>query len=86
MVLRALLIQQRESLGLSQEEISKRLGQPKTYCWKVENGERALKYVEAPAYAEALGLTMGEFTARYESLLRMQTIPPKRKRKSDDDR
>ena len=87
MALRALLTEARESVGLTQEQLARKLSKPQSYVWKLENGERVLAYAEAPAYAQALGLKFSEFSTRYASLLRMRTLPmrKKRKRKSSED-
>jgi len=85
--LRALLTEAREAEGLTQEQLARRLSKPQSYVWKLENGERVLAYAEAPAYARALGMKFSEFSLRYAALLRMQTlpIPKRRKTKSNDD-
>jgi transcriptional regulator with XRE-family HTH domain len=79
--LRALLTEARETEGLTQEQLARRLSKPQSYVWKLENGERALAYAEAPAYARALGLNFTEFSLRYAALLRMQTLPMRKRRK-----
>ena len=79
--LRALLIEAREAEGLTQEQLARRLSKPQSYVWKLENGERVLAFVEAPAYARALGMTFTEFSARYAALLRMQSLPMRKRRK-----
>ena len=85
--LRALLTEAREAVGLSQEQLARRLNKPQSYVWKLENGERVLAYAEAPAYARALGMKFSEFSLRYAALLRMHTLPmhKRRKSKSGDD-
>jgi transcriptional regulator with XRE-family HTH domain len=87
MALRALLTEARVAKGLTQEQLARRLNKPQSYVWKLENGERVLAYAEAPAYAQALGLNFSEFSERYAALLRMQTMPLRRRRrlKQDDD-
>ena len=87
LALRALLTEAREAQGLTQEQLARKLSKPQSYVWKLENGERALAYAEAPAYARALGLKFSEFSLRYATLLRMQTLPmrKRRKAKSNDD-
>ncbi len=80
--LRALLTEAREAVGLSQEQLARRLSKPQSYVWKLENGERALAYAEAPAYARALGLKFTEFSLQYAALLRMQTLPMKKRQKT----
>jgi len=54
---------------------------PQSYVWKLENGERVLAFAEAPAYARALGMKFTEFSVRYAALLRMQSLPMKKRRK-----
>jgi len=87
LALRALLTEAREAVGLTQEQLARKLNKPQSYVWKLENGERVLAYAEAPAYARALGLKFSEFSSRYSALLRIQTLPVKkrRKRKSNND-
>jgi transcriptional regulator with XRE-family HTH domain len=87
MALRALLTEARVARGLTQEQLARRLNKPQSYVWKLENGERVLAYAEAPAYAEALGLNFSEFSERYAALLRMRTMPVRKRRKlrQDDD-
>jgi len=85
--LRALLTDAREAAGLTQEQLARRLSKPQSYVWKLENGERVLAYAEAPAYARALGMKFTEFSVRYAALLRMQSLPMRKRRKPkpDDD-
>lgn len=79
--LRALLTEAREAEGLTQEQLARRLSKPQSYVWKLENGERVLAFAEAPAYARALGMKFTEFSVRYAALLRMQSLPMKKRRK-----
>ena len=79
--LRALLTEAREAEGLTQEQLARRLSKPQSYVWKLENGERVLAYAEAPAYARALGMKFTEFSVRYAALLRMQSLPMRKRRK-----
>ncbi len=82
LTLRALLTEARETAGLTQEQLARSLSKPQSYVWKLENGERVLAYAEAPAYAKALGLKFSEFSQRYAALLRVQTLPMRKKRKT----
>ena len=75
------LTEAREAEGLTQEQLARKLNKPQSYVWKLENGERVLAYAEAPAYARALGLKFSEFSLRYAALLRMQTLPMRKRRK-----
>ena len=79
--LRVLLTDAREAVGLTQEQLARRLSKPQSYVWKLENGERVLAYAEAPDYARALGLKFSEFSLRYAALLRMRTLPMRKRRK-----
>ena len=79
--LRVLLTDAREAEGLTQEQLARRLNKPQSYVWKLENGERVLAFAEAPAYARALGMKFTEFAMRYAALLRMQTLPMRKRRK-----
>jgi transcriptional regulator with XRE-family HTH domain len=83
--LRALLTEAREAVGLSQEQLARKLSKPQSYVWKLENGERVLAYAEAPAYARALGMNFSEFSQRYSALLRMRTLPMRKRRKARPD-
>jgi len=85
--LRALLTEAREAEGLTQEQLARRLSKPQSYVWKLENGERVLAFAEAPAYARALGMKFTEFSVRYAALLRMQSLPMRKRRKpkANDD-
>jgi transcriptional regulator with XRE-family HTH domain len=83
--LRALLTEAREAEGLTQEQLARRLSKPQSYVWKLENGERVLAYAEAPAYARALGMKFTEFSVRYAALLRMQSLPMRKRRKPKKD-
>jgi transcriptional regulator with XRE-family HTH domain len=85
LALRALLTEAREAVGLTQEQLARKLNKPQSYVWKLENGERVLAYAEAPAYARALGLNFSEFSGRYAALLRMRTMPMKKRRKVRPD-
>jgi transcriptional regulator with XRE-family HTH domain len=85
MALRAMLIEARVAKGLTQEQLARRLNKPQSYVWKLENGERAFGYAEAPAYAQALGLNFSEFSERYATLLRMQAMPVRKRRKLKQD-
>ena len=79
--LRALLTEAREAEGLTQEQLARRLSKLQSYVWKLENGERVLAFAEAPAYARALGMKFTEFSVRYAALLRMQSLPMRKRRK-----
>jgi transcriptional regulator with XRE-family HTH domain len=54
-VLRALLVAERERVGLTQVDIAGRLGKPQSYVSKYERGERRLDLVEFQDICKALG-------------------------------
>jgi transcriptional regulator with XRE-family HTH domain len=47
----------RESLGMSQAQFAKRIGQSQSFIARTETGERRMDIVEFIAFAEALGAT-----------------------------
>lgn len=53
--LRALLVQEREKAGLTQQEVARRIGVYKGYVSKYETGERRLDVIEFLEVAEAIG-------------------------------
>ena len=63
------LSQIRREQGITQVELAKRLRAPQSFVSKVETGERSLKVYEQFAYAEALGITPEEMTARLKKYL-----------------
>lgn len=56
--LAATLKEQRDDKGLSQRELAKLLRKPHTYVEKVESGERAVRFLDALDYCDALGITV----------------------------
>ncbi len=54
--LRRHLVTARKNAGVTQVELSQRLGKPQSYVSKVEQGERRLDVIEFAEYASALGL------------------------------
>ena len=52
---RALLVKARKAAGLTQQELSKRLGKPQSFVAKYEGGERRLDVVEFVSVARAIG-------------------------------
>jgi transcriptional regulator with XRE-family HTH domain len=51
----AALIAARESIGLSQRELAKRLDRAHSFVGKIESGERQLNVLEFCEYADVLG-------------------------------
>lgn len=56
----AFLIEKRKSAGLTQRELSDRLGKPRSFVSKIEGRERRIDIVEFVALARALGADPGE--------------------------
>ena len=54
-VLREALIETRQAAGLTQAELSMRLGKPQPFISKIENGVRRIDVIEFCAIARALG-------------------------------
>jgi len=52
--LRSLLVKARESAGLRQEDVARRLKRPQSYVSKIELGERRLDVVEYIEFARAI--------------------------------
>ncbi len=52
--LRSLLIEARESAGLRQEDVARKLKRPQSYVSKVELGERRLDVVEYIEFTQAI--------------------------------
>jgi transcriptional regulator with XRE-family HTH domain len=53
--LQELLVSERSTAGLSQEEVARRLQRPQSFVSKYETGERRLDTVELIEVAEAIG-------------------------------
>lgn len=68
--LRDVLRAARESTGVSQEDLSRRLGRPITYVGKVELGSRRLDVVEFMEIADGLGVDAVALLAEVKSRLR----------------
>jgi transcriptional regulator with XRE-family HTH domain len=69
---RELLIEARESAGLMQWQLAKRLRKPQSYVSKFERGERRLDVVEFLDVAKALRVDLAQL------LHRLMGKPPKR--------
>ncbi len=62
--LRKLLIEARQTAGLTQADLAKRLGKPQSFVSKYERGERRLDVLELIDIATAIGLDIPTFIAR----------------------
>ncbi len=61
-----LLRQIRNEAGMRQEDLADRLGQPQSFVSRYESGERRVDLLELERICNALGITLGDFVARYE--------------------
>ncbi|WP_174864229.1 helix-turn-helix domain-containing protein [Comamonas jiangduensis] len=69
------LRQLRLQLGVTQVELSKRLGKPQQYVSRCEVGERRLDAVELIEWCEALGADVNVFFSDLQKELRKQKSP-----------
>lgn len=69
-VLARMLSQARESAGLSQSELGRRLDVGQAYVWKVENGQRRLDVLELIDYARATGAEPAMIVLELDRLMR----------------
>lgn len=63
---RLLLTKARESAGLTQSEVSSRLGRPQSFVAKYEGGERRLDVVELIEVCSVLGVDAAQLVARLQ--------------------
>jgi transcriptional regulator with XRE-family HTH domain len=56
--LRNRLFEQRKRMGITQAQLSARLGKPQSFVSKYETGERRLDVIELLDVARALGVTL----------------------------
>ena len=61
---RALLREIREEAGLTQVELSQKLGKPQSFVSKCELGERRIDFLETVDFCKACGLEVAEFAKR----------------------
>jgi transcriptional regulator with XRE-family HTH domain len=61
---RALLVEARESAGLTQLEVASRLDRPQSFVAKYEGGERRLDVIEFLEVCEALGVDSNRLIAQ----------------------
>ena len=64
---RSLLITAREKSGLTQAEVSKRLGRPQSFVSKYESGERRLDVVELVQVCLILGIEPQSIVAKVQA-------------------
>jgi len=56
----------RSEAGLTQSELSSRLGRPQSFVSKYESGERRLDLVELSEVCNAIGISLQELVSRIE--------------------
>ena len=61
---RQMLIQERQSKGVTQTQLAQRLNKPQSYVSKYENGERRLDVIEFLGIADCIGMDPVEFIRR----------------------
>lgn len=59
----------RKEVGLTQEELGKRLGQSQSFVSKCERGERRIDIVELRVFCEAIGISFPSFVQRFNATL-----------------
>ena len=67
--LQEVLRQARIDAGLRQIDLAKRLSQPQSFVSKYESGERRLDLIELRKICKALGISLGDFVRKLESVL-----------------
>jgi ribosome-binding protein aMBF1 (putative translation factor) len=75
------LVAARETSGLTQVELAKRLKETQSWVSKCERGERRIDVLELRVFCEAMGLPFVEFCGKLDSSLR-SGAPPKRRGKA----
>jgi transcriptional regulator with XRE-family HTH domain len=70
-VFRQLLVDARESAGMTQVQIAGILQKPQSFVSKFETGERRLDFTEFMEIAEALGVDIDDFIQSYRSLTKV---------------
>jgi len=68
-IFRDLLRELRTGKGLTQDQLSSRLGMPQSYVSKYETGERRLDFVEVRVICKSMGTTLTDFSKTMESRL-----------------
>ena len=74
-VFRGLLKDLRQSRGLTQAQLAKRLRVPQSVVSKYESSERSLDFVETAAVCAALGVSLVDFAGMY-----LERCPPPKAR------
>lgn len=65
-VLRTLLREAREQAGMTQTELSRKLGRSQSFVSKYEAGELGLDVLELRAICQAMGVSLPDFISRFE--------------------
>ncbi len=65
-VLRTLLREAREQAGMTQTELSKKLGRSQSFVSKYEVGELSLDVLELRIICRAMGVSLPDFINRFE--------------------
>lgn len=63
----ALLIAERKNVGMTQEELAKRLGKHQSYVSKFETGERRLDVIEFMEVAKKVGFSAAALLGKLEA-------------------
>lgn len=81
-VVRGLIRELRISAGIKQAELSESLGKPQPYISAIETGHRRVDIVEIRDICRVLGLTLPDFVAALEKMIRSpaKRVRPKRTR------
>lgn len=66
-ILRSLLRESRVGKGLTQSELSEKLGKPQSYVSKYEIGERRIDVIELREVCGSLGITLKAFVTEFEA-------------------
>jgi transcriptional regulator with XRE-family HTH domain len=72
-VLLELLRELRQTAGVSQADVAKRLQQPQTVVSKIERGERRIDFVELGLYLEGVNSDLRSFLDEYDRRLARRT-------------
>lgn len=64
-LLRQMLIDERNKAELKQSDVSSKLGKPQSYISKIERGERGMGIVEFVEIAQAIGFDPAKFLREF---------------------